>query len=44
VRLAVKRSGGRRSASVNGKAMPLRDGALSLPYPLGKEIDVEFQV
>lgn len=44
VRLAVKRSGGPRSASVNGKAVPLRDGALNLPYPLGKEIDVEFQV
>ena len=33
VRLTVERSAGKPSATVNGKAVALKDGALTVPYP-----------
>jgi hypothetical protein len=33
VRLTVERSAGKPSATVNGKAVAMKDGALTVPYP-----------
>jgi hypothetical protein len=44
VSIHIRRSKEKASATVNGKEVAVKDGAISIPYPSGGALTIEFNI